>query len=112
MTWDGATTFPGFGEDAPLELSNLPAAVEAGLLRRLRDGTFDAWADTAATVGYCARPVRLTGQSTTIDTLTGEVLGSFSSTDAPLGVLYRPAGTGGPTCAPPARGSTPGTRSR
>jgi hypothetical protein len=84
--------FPGFGEDAPLEVSNLPAVAETGLLRRLRDGSFDAWADTAATVGYCARPVRLTGHSTTIDTATGEVLGSFSSTDAPLGVLYRACG--------------------
>ncbi len=73
-------------------MSNLPAAAETWLLRRLRDGSFDAWADTAATVGYCARPVRLTGHSTTIDTATGEVLGSYSSTDAPLGVLFRACG--------------------
>ena len=60
--------------------------------KRLRDGSSDAWADTAAMVGYCAHPVRLTGHSTTIDTATGEVLGSFSSADAPLGVLYRACG--------------------
>lgn len=88
----GSSGFPGFSEAAPLDLSTLPTSAESGLLQRLRDGTFDAWADTAATVGYCARPVRLTGNSTTIDTTTGEVLGSFSSADAPLGVLYRACG--------------------
>ena len=84
--------FPGFSEAAPLDLSGLAPGAEAGLLRRLRDRSFDAWAETAAAVGYCARPVRLTGHSTTIDTGTGEVLGSFSSADAPLGVLYRACG--------------------
>ena len=95
MTADGGAGFrgfPGFSEDAPLDVSNLAAGAEAGVLRRLREGTFDAWADTAATVGYCARPVRLAGHSTTIDATTGEVLGSFSSVDAPLGVLHRACG--------------------
>jgi hypothetical protein len=84
--------FPGFGEEAPLDLSVLTATAERGIVDRLRDGSLYAWADTAARVGYCARPVRLTGSSTTIDAATGEILDDFSSADTPLGVLYRPCG--------------------
>lgn len=36
--------------------------------------------------------MRLHGSSTTIDTNSGEVVGSFASKDAPLGVLYRRCG--------------------
>lgn len=91
-TGAGAAAFPGFGEGAPLDLSGLTTAGEAALVARMRDGTFDAWADTAARVGYCSCPVRLTGKSTTIDAATGEVLSEFSSTHTSLGVLYRPCG--------------------
>jgi hypothetical protein len=84
--------FPGFGEAAALDLSGITRAGEAALVARLRDGSFEAWADTAARVGYCARPIRLIGSSTTVDTTTGEVVGEFSSRDAPLGVLHRPCG--------------------
>jgi hypothetical protein len=84
--------FPGFGENAPLDLDDLSPAAESGMVSRLVDGTFTAWADTAAAVNNCARPVRLIGSSTTIDIATGEVIGSFSSVDAPMGVLYRPCG--------------------
>jgi hypothetical protein len=84
--------FPGFGEDAPLELSGLTDAGAAAVTARLADRTFTAWADTAAAVGYCTRPVRLVGSSTTVNTTTGEIVGTFSSADAPLGVLYRACG--------------------
>ena len=70
-------------------------------MARLVDGTFDAWSSTAAGVNHCAHPVRLTGSSQTIDAATGEVLGSFSSTDAPLGVLYRPCGNRRAEVCPP-----------
>jgi len=86
------TGFPGFGEDAPLDLSGLTTSAQAGILSRLRDGTCDAWAETAASVGHCTRPVRLVGGSTTIDAATGEILATFSSRDTPLGVVYRPCG--------------------
>ena len=99
MTISGASSrpeapagFPGFGEDAPLDLSHLTPTAEAGIIARLRDGTLDAWADTAATVGYCTRPIRLIGSSTTVDAATGEILATFSSREAPLGVLHRPCG--------------------
>ncbi|WP_147068614.1 replication initiator [Terrabacter aerolatus] len=49
---------------------------------------FDAWSEAASRVGHCANPIRLHGSSHTVDTRTGEVLGSFSSKDSPLGVLH------------------------
>lgn len=85
-------TFPGFGEGAPLDLSSAPGGALAGITERLRDGTFAAWSDTAAAVGYCARPVRLVGSATTIDKATGEIVSTFSSDQTPLGVLYRACG--------------------
>jgi hypothetical protein len=95
--------FPGFGEAAPLDLSGLPDGAGPDLVSRLLDKTFEAWNDTAARVGFCARPVRLVGSSTTVDAATGEVLGSFASADAPLGVLYRACGNrradGCPPCS-------------
>ncbi|MDR7313605.1 hypothetical protein J2S40_004663 [Nocardioides luteus] len=85
-------SFPGYGEDAPLDLSGLTPSAFNAVGARLLDGTFDAWAETAAAVKYCAHPIRLTGSSTTIDARSGELVGTFSSANAPLGVLYRPCG--------------------
>lgn len=82
-------SYPGFGEGAPLEL---PEHHGTALAARLRDGSWSAFADTAAAVGYCSNPVRLHGSSTTIDRASGEVVGTFDSKDAPLGVLYRRCG--------------------
>ena len=87
-----AGVFPGYGEDAPLDLGPLSDAAVAGLVGRIRDGSWHDFADAAARVGNCAHPIRLTGTSTTIDRATGEVLGSFSSTGAPLGVVMVPCG--------------------
>ncbi len=72
--------------------SSTRAWTSPGLLARFRDGTNEALCDTLAAVHNCARPVRLAGSSTTIDARTGEVLSTFRSADAPLGVLYRPCG--------------------
>ncbi|SDK10910.1 hypothetical protein SAMN05428985_102707 [Nocardioides sp. YR527] len=93
-------SFPGYGEDAPLDLSGLTDAGLQAVTSRLLDGTFDAFAETAAAVKNCARPVRLTGRSHTFELGTrrghlaavGEHLDSFHSEHAPLGVLYRPCG--------------------
>ncbi len=62
------------------------------MVRRLVDHSFSAFADTAAAVGYCSHPIRLVGSTSRIDAATGEVLSTFSSAEAPLGVLYRPCG--------------------
>lgn len=82
-------TFHGFGEGSPLDLSG---ASPAALGTRLRDGTFGAWAESAAAVRYCTQPVRLVGSSRTFDATTGEQLSTFSSDQTPLGVLYRACG--------------------
>jgi hypothetical protein len=92
MSAEVASRFPGYREDNPLDLGELSEAASAGLVRRIRERSFEAFADTAAVVGYCARPVRLIGSCTTIDTATGEVVDSYSSAAAPLGVLYRACG--------------------
>lgn len=84
-----APAYPGPG--APLNLPNLSSDEQSSILARFLDGSFGAWADTAAAVKNCLHPVRLTGHSTTTDTATGEVR-TFSSDEAPLGVLYMPCG--------------------
>ena len=84
--------FPGFGDTAPLDIAEFSSATTEALIQRIADGSFDAWADTAARVGYCANPVRLVGSSNTVDAATGQVLDTFSSDQSPLGVVYRPCG--------------------
>ncbi len=85
--WDAIPLAP-LGEDHPLDLSELSPAAERQVLARLTSKQFDAWSETAARVGHCAHPVRLRGTSTTIDTATGEVLSTYSSSEEPLGVLH------------------------
>jgi len=87
----GAHSFPGYGEGAPLELPSTPD-VQASILSRFLDGTHHALSDALVSVGNCARPIRLTGSSATVDAATGEVVSSFSSADAPLGELLVPCG--------------------
>ena len=84
--------FPGFGDTAPLDIAEFSLVTTEALIQRIADGSFDAWAETAARVGYCAHPVRLVGSSTTVDAETGQVLDTFSSDQSPLGVVYRPCG--------------------
>ena len=43
--------------------------------------------------GWCSHPIRLIGHSTRVDTLTGEVLASFSSLDQPGAMLMKACGT-------------------
>lgn len=87
-----AATFPGYSPDAPLDLSSFSADDLNSLAGRIKDGTVSALSDALARVGNCAHPIRLHGRSKTIDTRTGEVVASFSSDDAPLGVVMVPCG--------------------
>ena len=80
--------FPGHGEDAGLDLPPLTAQVEAQIGELLTSGRFDAWSEALARVGNCSHPVRLHGHSHRVDTDTGEILSSYSSSDEPLGVTY------------------------
>jgi hypothetical protein len=72
----------------PLDLTGFDASVRAEITARLVSSRFDAWSRAAARVGYCARPIRLRGHSTTVDAQTGEVLSSFATDDEELGVLH------------------------
>lgn len=87
-----ASGFPGYGEDAGLDLSSLTPTALTGITSRLMDGSADAFSDALARVNNCAHPIRLRGRSDTVDTTTGAVLSSFSSADAPLGVVMVPCG--------------------
>lgn len=49
---------------------------------------FTAFSDALTRVGNCARPVRIVGSSLRVDTVTGEVLSSYSSRSEPLGVTH------------------------
>jgi hypothetical protein len=71
-----------------LDLSGITAAQERQILERLLRDDFDQWAEQAARVGHCAHPIRLTGQSHTVDKATGSVLSTFASQSLPDGVLY------------------------
>jgi hypothetical protein len=80
--------FPGFGEDAPLELPTMSDKLEQQLVGMVTSRDFDAWSHALARVGNCARPIRLHGHSETVDTATGEVLTTYSSAEEALGVTH------------------------
>lgn len=61
---------------------------DEAIATRLRAPGFDQWAGDAARVGYCSRPVRLTGSSVTLDAGKGTVLREFTSREAVDGVTY------------------------
>jgi hypothetical protein len=80
--------FPGFGEDAGLDLHALTPDLEQQVVARLVSRDFTAWADAAERVSHCARPIRLRGSSTTYDKRTGAAVSTFCSDGLPLGVLH------------------------
>ena len=61
---------------------------------------FDGYADALARVGNCAHPIRLRRHTHTIDTATGEVVDSYSSDTAPLGVTHVRCGNRRATVCP------------
>jgi hypothetical protein len=80
--------FPGFDEDAPLDLPPLSAGMERQIRELVVSRDFDAWSEALARVGNCARPIRLRGRSERIDATTGEVVSWYSSELEPLGVTH------------------------
>ena len=81
-------TFPGHGEDAPLDLPPVTEQVQQQIRDRLVSPGFDAWSEALARVGNCSRPIRLHGGSQTVDVTTGEILSTYSSRSEPLGVTH------------------------
>lgn len=58
----------------------------------LARGNLEDFAHAASRVGFCQRPIRLAGYSSSVDQSTGEVLSTFSSDEAPTGVLLTRCG--------------------
>ncbi|TDQ05902.1 replication initiator [Labedaea rhizosphaerae] len=53
---------------------------------------FDRWRQMVESTGGCSNPIRLIGQTTTVDSATGEILGSYSTHDEPTGYLLTACG--------------------
>lgn len=75
------------GDLAGLSYHSLEAVQE--LLSR---GSLEEFAQAASRVGFCQHPIRLAGYSSSVDRATGEVLSTFSSDQAPTGVLLTRCG--------------------
>jgi hypothetical protein len=77
---------------------------QAEVAARLSQPGLGRWLSQVRQVRQCARPVRLVGGNDTIDTTTGEVLGSYSASSEPDGghlyPLREPARLGLPVLLP------------
>jgi len=71
--------------DAPQGVPPLTARAGQQIGDLLASDDFDAWTETLARVGNCAKPIRLSGQSATVDTTTGDILSTHASAEEPLG---------------------------
>jgi hypothetical protein len=78
-----------------------PDALSQVLARAAAPEAFAAWERAAATARFCRHPVRLVGSSATADAATGELLGRFSSTELPDGVLLKACGQRRSSVCPP-----------
>lgn len=91
-TREGAT-FPGFGEDAPLNLSEMSDKAATSLAGRLTDRSWESFSDALTSARFCTHPVRLRGRTREVNTATGEVGAVvFDSADLPMGELFKPCG--------------------
>ncbi|MCD1267815.1 replication initiation protein [Microbacterium sp. MEC084] len=59
---------------------------------RLRSADFDNWMAGAARTGFCTKPVRLAGASTTLNPHSGEVIREFLGATQPDGLTYTRCG--------------------
>jgi len=71
--------------DGDIELS--PAAGRE-VIARISRPDFTRWATQVNGTGGCSHPVRLVGSSSTVDTVTGEVVGTYESATEPDRVTY------------------------
>ncbi|MEU3201768.1 MULTISPECIES: replication initiator [unclassified Streptomyces] len=75
-----------------LDLRHVASPAVRDLLHLVNHPDFDHAQQQIEHLGGCTEPVRLTGHSTTIDTTTGEVLRSYTSSDEPTGSLLTACG--------------------
>jgi hypothetical protein len=80
--------FPGFGEDASPALPLLTARAGEQIRNLVGSPEFDAWSQALARVGNCAHPVRMRGRSETVETASGAIVATYSSSQEPLGVTH------------------------
>lgn len=77
---------------------------------RLRSPEYDRWMHNVASTGYCHNPVRLVGESATLDGATGEVLAEYASRSEPDGITFTRCGnrraTRCPSCSHEYKGDT------
>ncbi|MEU0377040.1 replication initiator [Streptomyces cyaneofuscatus] len=77
---------------ATLDLRHAASPAVRDLLHLVNHPDFDRAQQQIERLGGCAEPIRLTGQTTTVDTTTGEVLRSYTSTAEPTGSLLTACG--------------------
>ncbi|MFJ4577592.1 replication initiator [Streptomyces sp. NPDC088846] len=75
-----------------LDLRHVASPAVRDLLHMVNHPDFDRAQQQIERLGGCTEPVRLAGQSTTIDTMTGEVLRSYTASDEPTGSLLTACG--------------------
>ncbi|WP_316741012.1 replication initiator [Streptomyces sp. MK7] len=75
-----------------LDLRHVASPAVRDLLHLVNQPDFDRAQQQIERLGGCTEPVRLTGRSTTVDTATGEVLRSYTTTEEPTGSLLTACG--------------------
>ncbi|MFI5758764.1 replication initiator [Streptomyces sp. NPDC051569] len=75
-----------------LDLRHVASPAVRDLLHLANHPDFDRAQQQIERLGGCAEPVRLTGRTTTVDTTTGEVLRTYTSSDEPTGSLLTACG--------------------
>jgi len=77
---------------AALDLRHVASPAVRDLIHLVNLPDFDRAHQQIERLGGCTEPVRLLGQTTTIDTATGEVLRSYTTADEPTGSLLTACG--------------------
>lgn len=75
-----------------LATAGLPPGLRSEVTERLSSPDLGRWLAQVQQVGACARPIRLTGSSETIDVATGVVLRSYTTASEPDGIAYTRCG--------------------
>ncbi|MFJ8442620.1 replication initiator [Kitasatospora griseola] len=75
-----------------LDLRHVASPAVRDLIHLVNLSDFDRTHQQIDRLGGCTEPVRLLGQTSTIDTATGEVLRSYTTADEPTGSLLTACG--------------------
>lgn len=75
-----------------LDLRHVASPAVRDLLHLVNHPDFDRVQQQIERLGGCTEPVRLSGQTATVDATTGEVLRSYTSSDEPTGSLLTACG--------------------